>query len=59
MDWIGRNLYLADMMGQRIHLVTIDKRQVKSLGTTERLQVTIRANLEGQPKDIAVDPSEG
>ena len=56
-DWIADNLYLADMLGQRIHVLTMNERSVD--GKMRRLQATILDNIDGSPKDIAVDPSEG
>ena len=56
-DWVGHNLYVADLLGQRIHVVTIDKKTVD--GKSERLQATILENIDGTPKDIVVDPAQG
>ena len=56
-DWVTDNLYLADMLGQRIHVLTMDERSID--GKMQRLQATILDNIDGTPKDIALDPAEG
>ena len=48
-DWVGRNLYLADRIQDKIFVSTLDGRYMKSL-ISDGLQ---------EPRAVIVDPSDG
>jgi len=48
-DWVGRNMYIADRIQDKIFVATLEGRNLKTL-VSEGLQ---------EPRAVVVDPSEG